>query len=78
MLGILIGVDEGNVKGLEIIVLCIILFEIVEMMDELFVGNVFVVCKEIVLGGLLGVVDEDVGVSGYVGDGVNYVVINKS
>lgn len=54
------------------------LLEIAESADELFAGNVFVVGEEVSLGGLTGVVDEDVGIGSHAGDGANHVTRERS
>ena len=51
------------------------LFEIAEAPDELLAGDVVVVGEEEALGGLAGVVDEDVGVGRHAGDGADHVAI---
>ena len=61
-LGIPTSVDEGDTKRPETAVLRVALLEVAQAADELLAGDVFVVGQEVTLGGLTGVVDEDVGV----------------
>lgn len=73
--GIPAGVDEGHTKGSQTTVLCVSLLEVAESADELLARNVFVICEEIALGGLAGVVDEDVGVGGHSCYGADHVAV---
>lgn len=56
------GIDEGHTERTETTVLGISLLQITQSAHKLFAGDVFVVGKEITLGILTGVVDQDVGV----------------
>lgn len=60
--------------------LCVALLQIAQTTDQLFAWNVFVVGKEIALGGLSSVVDENVGVGGHASDGTDHVagIISKT
>lgn len=58
-------IDERNTKRTQASVLRVSLLEIAETAHELFARDVGVVSQEISLGGLSGVVDQDVGVGGH-------------
>ena len=60
------------------IVLSVALFEVAEAADELFAGDFGGVGEEVALGGLAGVVDEDVGVGRHAGDGADHVAVHVS
>lgn len=73
--GIPTSVDEGDTEGSQTTVLCVSLLQVAESADELLARNVFVICEEIALGGLAGVVDEDVGVGCHSCYGANHVAV---
>jgi hypothetical protein len=52
------------------------LLQIAQSADKLFTGNIFVVRKEIALGVLTSVVDQDVGICVHTGNGANHVTGN--
>ena len=72
-------VNERNAEWSKTTVLCVALLEIAQTAHELLAGDVFVVGPEILLGGLAGVVDEDVGIGRHAGNGANHVaaIINQ-
>jgi hypothetical protein len=74
-LGVPARVDEGHTKRPETSVLRVSLLEIAQAAHELLAGNVFVVGEEVALGGLAGVVDEDVGIGRHASDGADHVAI---
>ena len=51
------------------------LFQVAQAADELFAGDLFVVGEEVALGGLAGVVDEDVGVGSHTSDGADHITV---
>lgn len=53
--------------------LSVALLKITESADELFTGYVFVVCEEVSLSGLSGVVDQDVRIGSHTGHGADHV-----
>lgn len=72
-LGIPAGVDEGDTERTQATVLCVSLFQIAETANQLLAGDVLVVGQKVTLGGLAGVVDEDVGVGIHACDGADHV-----
>lgn len=61
-LGVPAGVDEGDSERAQTTVLCVALLQVAQPPDQLLAGNVLVVGQEVALGGLAGIVDEDIGV----------------
>lgn len=53
--------------------LCVALLQITKTAYQLLAGDILVVGKQIALGGLSGVVDEDVGIGGHTCDGADHV-----
>lgn len=53
----------------------ITLLEITHPADKLFTGNFFVVGQEVALGGLPGVVDQDVGVCSHTRNSTDHITI---
>jgi hypothetical protein len=72
------GVDEGHAKRPEPTMLRVALFEIAKTAHELLAGDVFVVGEQVALGGLAGVIDEDVGVGCHACYGADHVAITIS
>lgn len=57
--------------------LCVSLLQIAKAADQLFAWDVLIVGEEVTLGGLAGVVDEDVGVGVHTCDGADHVAIGS-
>jgi hypothetical protein len=72
-LGVPARVDEGHSKRPETSVLRVSLLEIAQAAHKLLAGNIFVVGEEVALGGLAGVVDEDVGIGRHTSNGADHV-----
>lgn len=72
-LWVVASIYEGNAKRSETTVLRVALFQITQTPDKLLARNVFIVGKEVALGSLTSVVDENVGVSGHTSDGTNHI-----
>lgn len=69
------GVDEAHTKRPQPTMLRVTLLQITQPTHELFAGDVLVVGQQVALGGLAGVVDEDVGVGGHARHGADHVVV---
>lgn len=69
------GIDEGDAKGAKTAVLRVSLLQVAQSSNELLAGNVFVVGEKVSLGGLSGVVDENVGIGRHAGNGADHVTV---
>lgn len=67
------GVDEGDTERTETSVLGISLLQITQSADKLFTWNVFVVRKEVALGVLASIVDQNVGIGVHARNGADHV-----
>lgn len=76
-LGVPPGVNERDAEGSETTVLCVSLLKVAKSSHKLLAGNVFVVGKEVSLGGLAGVVDEDVGIGRHASDSTDHVAMHR-
>lgn len=75
---IITSVDEGDAERPQTTVLSVSLFQIAKTADELLARDVFIVGEEIALGGLTGVVYEDVSIGGHACYGADHVAVTLS
>ena len=71
------SIDERNAERSKTTMLRISLLEITQTSYQLFTGYIFVVGEKVSLGGLAGVVDEDVGIGGHACDSTYHVTVTR-